>query len=109
MQKRKLGKSNLEVSALGFGCMGLSFGYGPPADKQQMISAARLLSAQGANVALGARRVDRIQSLAKALTDRGGKALAVATDVTDHEQVKKLVDVADKEPRYRFVIDMANA
>lgn len=38
MQKRKLGKSNLEVSALGLGCMGMSFGYGPPADKQEMIS-----------------------------------------------------------------------
>ena len=37
MQKRKLGKSNLEVSALGLGCMGMSFGYGPPADKQEMI------------------------------------------------------------------------
>ena len=33
MQKRKLGNSNLEVSALGLGCMGMSFGYGPPADK----------------------------------------------------------------------------
>src|SRR5213596_1318822 len=37
MQKRKLGNSNLEVSAIGLGCMGLSFGYGPPADKQEMI------------------------------------------------------------------------
>jgi len=38
MQKRKLGKSNLEVSALGLGCMGMSFGFGPPADKKEMIS-----------------------------------------------------------------------
>jgi aryl-alcohol dehydrogenase-like predicted oxidoreductase len=41
MQKRKLGKSNLEVSALGLGCMGMSFSYGPPADKQEMISLLR--------------------------------------------------------------------
>jgi aryl-alcohol dehydrogenase-like predicted oxidoreductase len=38
MQKRKLGNSNLEVSALGLGCMGMSFGLGPPADKQEMIA-----------------------------------------------------------------------
>ena len=38
METRKLGNSNLEVSALGFGCMGMSFGYGPPKDKQEMIS-----------------------------------------------------------------------
>ena len=36
MQKRKLGKSGLEVSALGLGCMGMSFSYGPPKDKQEM-------------------------------------------------------------------------
>src|SRR5208283_4816074 len=36
MQKRKLGKSNLEVSALGLGCMGMSFSYGPPKDKREM-------------------------------------------------------------------------
>jgi aryl-alcohol dehydrogenase-like predicted oxidoreductase len=41
MQKRKLGKSGLEVSALGLGCMGMSYGYGPAADKQEMISLIR--------------------------------------------------------------------
>ena len=41
MQKRKLGKSNLEVSAIGLGCMGMSFAYGPPADKQEMIALIR--------------------------------------------------------------------
>ena len=41
MQKRKLGKSNLEVSALGLGCMGMSFGYGPAGDEQEMISLIR--------------------------------------------------------------------
>ena len=41
MQKRKLGKSNLEVSALGLGCMGLSYGYGPATDKQETISLIR--------------------------------------------------------------------
>ncbi len=41
MQKRKLGKSNLEVSAIGLGCMGMSFGYGPPKDKQEMIAVIR--------------------------------------------------------------------
>src|ERR1700740_1797936 len=41
MKKRKLGKSNLEVSAIGLGCMGMSFGYGPAADKKEMISLIR--------------------------------------------------------------------
>jgi aryl-alcohol dehydrogenase-like predicted oxidoreductase len=41
MQKRKLGNSNLEVSALGLGCMGMSFGYGPAADTKEMISVIR--------------------------------------------------------------------
>jgi aryl-alcohol dehydrogenase-like predicted oxidoreductase len=41
MQKRKLGTGNLEVSAIGLGCMGMSFGYGPPGDKQEMIAVIR--------------------------------------------------------------------
>jgi NADP-dependent 3-hydroxy acid dehydrogenase YdfG len=57
---------------------------------------ARLLSAQGASVVLGARRHDRIQSLAGDLTRNGGKALAVTTDVAHCEQVKKFVDAAVK-------------
>src|SRR5437588_4097357 len=41
MQERTLGKSGLEISAIGLGCMGMSFGYGPPADEQEMISLIR--------------------------------------------------------------------
>jgi len=41
MQKRKLGTSNLEVSAMGLGCMGMSFGYGPPKERQEMVSLIR--------------------------------------------------------------------
>ncbi|MFZ1042307.1 MAG: SDR family oxidoreductase [Anaerolineales bacterium] len=55
---------------------------------------ARLLSAEGASVVLGARRVNRIQSLADELNSNGGKALAVTTDVTHYDQVKRLVDAA---------------
>src|SRR5437868_2783866 len=47
MQKRKLGKSNLEVSAMGLGCMGMSFGYGPAADKKEMISLIRTAVERG--------------------------------------------------------------
>ena len=41
MQKRALGKSNLAVSAIGLGCMGLSFGYGPAADKKDALTLIR--------------------------------------------------------------------
>src|SRR5436309_14523881 len=47
MQKRKLGKTNLEVSAIGLGCMGMSFGYGPPKDKNEMISLIRAAIERG--------------------------------------------------------------
>ena len=55
---------------------------------------ARLLSGQGASVVLGARRVDRIQALVDELTGSGSKALAITTDVTQYDQVKRLVDAA---------------
>jgi NADP-dependent 3-hydroxy acid dehydrogenase YdfG len=55
---------------------------------------ARHLSAQGARLVLGARRIERLQALAGELTGSGGKALAIATDVTDRAQVKRLVDAA---------------
>jgi len=47
MQKRKLGKSGLEVSAIGLGCMGMSFGYGPAADRQEMLSLLRTAVERG--------------------------------------------------------------
>jgi aryl-alcohol dehydrogenase-like predicted oxidoreductase len=47
MQKRNLGNSGLEVSSIGLGCMGMSFGYGPPADKQEMIALIRAAVEQG--------------------------------------------------------------
>jgi aryl-alcohol dehydrogenase-like predicted oxidoreductase len=47
MRKRKLGNSNLEVSAIGLGCMGMSFGYGPAGDKQEMISLTRAAVERG--------------------------------------------------------------
>jgi len=55
---------------------------------------ARHLAALGARVVLGARRADRIEALAREITEGGGEALAVPTDVTDRDQVKRLVDAA---------------
>jgi aryl-alcohol dehydrogenase-like predicted oxidoreductase len=49
MQKRKLGKSNLEVSAIGLGCMGMSFSYGPPKDKQEMTKLLHAAVDRGVN------------------------------------------------------------
>src|SRR3954470_13050425 len=57
-------------------------------------AAAKHLSELGASVVLRARRADRIEKLAKEINDKGGKARAIAMDVTQREQVKKLVDTA---------------
>ena len=53
MQKRILGKSGLEVSALGLGCMGMSFGYGPAGDKQEMIAVIQAAVARGVTFLVG--------------------------------------------------------
>ena len=58
------------------------------------LAAARLLGAQGARVVLGARRIERLQALAAELNGRERRALAVATDVTVLDDVKRLVDTA---------------
>jgi NADP-dependent 3-hydroxy acid dehydrogenase YdfG len=55
---------------------------------------ARFLSAEGATIVLGARRQDRLKTLAETLASAGGKALTVTTDVTDRTQVNRLVDAA---------------
>jgi NADP-dependent 3-hydroxy acid dehydrogenase YdfG len=67
---------------------------------------ARLLSSQGATVVLGARRAEQLQSLARDIEARGGKALALETDVTRREQVKALVDSAAQ--RYGRIDVMIN-
>ena len=67
---------------------------------------ARLLAAQGASVVLGARRIDRLRVLADELSRRGGKALAVPTDVIQCDQVKRLVDAAVQT--YRRIDVMIN-
>src|SRR6478609_7439653 len=55
-------------------------------------AAARRLAAEGAAVALGARRVDRLESLAREIEDAGGRALAIESDVTDRAQAEALVE-----------------
>lgn len=57
-------------------------------------AAAKHLAQLGAAIVLGARRIDRIEKLANEIRESGGKALAIATDVTQRDQVKKLVDSA---------------
>ena len=57
MRKRRLGRSSLEVSALGLGCMGMSFGYGPAADRQEMITLIRAAVALLDKTAAGLRPV----------------------------------------------------
>jgi len=59
MQKRKLGNSGLEVSALGLGCMGMSISYGPPADKQEMISLIRSAVDAASHSSIPPRCTDR--------------------------------------------------
>src|SRR5580693_4248333 len=92
MQKRKLGKSGLEVSALGLGCMGMSFGYGPAKDKQEMIAVIR------AAVELGVTFFDTAQVYGPFTNEElVGEALA---------PVRKQVVIATK---FGFKFDSADA
>jgi NADP-dependent 3-hydroxy acid dehydrogenase YdfG len=71
-------------------------------------AAAKHLAQQGAAVVLGARRADRIEKLAKEIQENGGKALAIATDVTKRDEVKNLVDSAvEKFGRVDVIINNA--
>ena len=63
MQKRKLGKSNLEVSAMGLGCMGMSFGYGPAIHKQEGISLIRAAVERGVTFLKRRLQDQRIEKL----------------------------------------------
>ncbi|MFP8488963.1 SDR family oxidoreductase [Gracilimonas sp. Q87] len=70
--------------------------------------AAEYLSERGATVVLGARRTDKIETLAKSISENGGKALAVTTNVTERDQVKNLVDSAvDEYDRIDVMINNA--
>ena len=71
-------------------------------------AAAKHLSSLGATIVLGARRADRIETLAREIHENGGKALAVAVDVTQRDQVKKLVDSAvEKFGRVDVIVNNA--
>ncbi len=71
-------------------------------------AAARHLAAKGAAVVLGARRIDRIEALVAEITDAGGKAIAVATDVTRREDLQRLVNAAiDTYGRIDVIINNA--
>ena len=65
MQKRKLGKSNLEVSPIGLGCMGMTYAYPPPADKKEMISLLRTAVDRGITLFDTAEVSDRSDSFGR--------------------------------------------
>src|SRR5947209_133159 len=74
MEKRKLGKNNLEVSAIGLGCMGLTFGYGSAADTQEAIGLIRTAADRGVTL------FDTAEAYGEANETLVGKALAPVRD-----------------------------
>ena len=89
MQKRKLGKSGLEVSALGLGCMGMSFGYGPAADTHEMISLIRAGSIEGWDNLIAAVKE------------------ALRLGISDAAAVLHLLRMPDPDQRRRYAVALA--
>ena len=82
MQKRKLG-NDLEVAVMGFGCMGMSFGYGPAGDKQEMISVIR------AAVERGVTFFDTAEAYGPYTNEElVGEALAIPRESRDRHEVR---------------------
>jgi hypothetical protein len=76
VQKRKLGKNNLEVSAIGLGCMGMSSAYGPPMDKQEAISLIRAASSAASRSSTPPRATGRSRTRSWSVKPLTGKLAA---------------------------------
>ena len=81
MQKRKLGKSELEVSALGLGCMGLSFGYGPATDRQQALTLIRTAFDRGVTFFDAAEAYGPLGRVGRVAVISSGSGVAIGSGV----------------------------
>jgi hypothetical protein len=91
MQKRRLGKSNLEVSTIGLGCMGMSYAYGPAGDKQEMISLVRSAVERGVTFFDTAESTARSQMKSSRGSPRSFPTeSADSHEVRDQDQEKRL-------------------
>src|SRR6266446_10100124 len=98
MQKRRLGKSNLEVSAIGLGCMGMSFGYGPAGEKHEMISVIRAAVERGVTASLKRLKTDVIDLFYQHRVDPNVPIEDVAAAVKDLIEQGKVKHFGLSEP-----------